>query len=154
VADAQMWSGVTRLNATFERLRPELVTFRDARGRELFDLPDAPRPDADLPAPVRFLADFDNVLLAHADRSRFVDGMTRQRLAYREGPYPGALLVDGRLTGAWYARQTGGRVEARVDVVRPLRAGEEEAVRSEAERMLRFNYPKAAERHLEIRPLA
>jgi hypothetical protein len=154
VADAQMWSGVTRLREAFERLRPGLVTFRDERGRELFDLPDAPRPDAELPAPVRFLADFDNVLLAHADRSRFADDVTRRRLAYREGPYPSALLVDGRLAGAWYARETGGRVEARVDVARPLRTNEEEAVRDEAERMLRFNHPRAVERHVEIRALA
>ena len=51
VADAQMWSGVTRLVDPFERLRPELVTFRDERGRELFDLPDAPRPDPETPGP-------------------------------------------------------------------------------------------------------
>jgi hypothetical protein len=153
-ADAQMWSGVTRLGEAFERLRPELATFRDARGRELFDLPDAPRPHAELPAPVRFLADFDNVLLAHQDRSRFVDDASRKRLAYREGPYPSALLVDGRLTGAWYAREAGDRVVARVDVARPLRTDEEEAVRDEAERMLRFNHPKAVERHVEVRALA
>jgi hypothetical protein len=153
VADAQLWSGVTRLGETFERLRPELVTFRDARGRELFDLPDAPRPDPDLPAPVRFLADFDNVLLAHADRSRFVDEATRDRLAYRTGPYPSALLVGGRLAGAWYASESGTTVEARIDTARRLDADEEAAVRAEAERMLRFNHPRATERRVEVRSL-
>ncbi len=119
---------MTHLDEAFARLRPELVTFRDERGRELFDLPDAPRPDPDLLAPVRFLADFDNVLLAHADRSRFVDDATRRRLLYREGPYPSSFLVDGKLAGAWYARESGTAVEARVDAVRPLRPPEEEAV--------------------------
>ncbi len=153
VADAQMWSGVTRLVDPFERLRPELVTFRDERGRELFDLPDAPRPDGDAPAPVRFLADFDNVLLAHADRARFVDEATRQRLAYRDGPYPSALMVDGRLAGAWYAREVAGAVTARIDTVSPLGPDEEATVRDEAARMLRFNHPRASEQIVEVRPL-
>jgi len=71
--DAQTWSGLTRLGEVFEGLRGQLVTFTGEDGRELFDLPDAPRPGADVPAPVRFLPDFDNLLLSHADRRRFMD---------------------------------------------------------------------------------
>ena len=72
VLDLQNWSGLTRLKAVFERLRPELLTVRDEQGRELFDLPDAPRPDPDVPAPVRFLGEYDNALLGHADRRRII----------------------------------------------------------------------------------
>jgi hypothetical protein len=75
-ADAQAWSGAN-LTTALESLRPRLAVFRDERGREVFDLPDAPRPDSDTPAPVRFLPDFDNLVLAHADRNRPLDDAHR-----------------------------------------------------------------------------
>ncbi|MER5452621.1 winged helix DNA-binding domain-containing protein [Streptomyces sp. NPDC002764] len=100
VKDMQTWAGLTRLREAFERLRPELLTFRDADGTELFDLPDAPRPDPDTPAPPRFLPEFDNLLLSHADRTRVVPPEYRGRswvgnMAHR------AFLVDGFLAGVW-----------------------------------------------------
>ncbi len=70
--DMQNWSGLTRLGAVFERLRPRLAVFRDEHGKELFDLPGAPRPAPGVPAPVRFLGEYDNVLLGHADRRRII----------------------------------------------------------------------------------
>jgi hypothetical protein len=83
----------------FERLRPQLVTFRSEAGRELFDLQDAPRPDGDTPAPVRFLPQYDNLLLGHADRSRVIPDEVRAL------PSPvlwvGSVLVDGLVAGTW-----------------------------------------------------
>jgi hypothetical protein len=68
VMDVQSWSGLTRLKEVLDRLRPQLLAFRDEHGKELFDLPEAPRPDPSISAPVRFLGGYDNVLLGHADR--------------------------------------------------------------------------------------
>jgi hypothetical protein len=101
VADAATWSRVTGLRDAFERLRPQLATFRDERGRELFDLPDATRPDPATPAPVRFLPEYDNVLLSHADRSRFARPGARARLAPPGGLGWGTVLVDGLVSAIW-----------------------------------------------------
>lgn len=95
-ADAGTWSRVTGLREVFERLRPQLITFRDQRGRELFDLPDAPRPDPETPAPARFLPEYDNVLLSHDDRSRFAGEPFSA-----DGPIKGTVLVDGFVAGVW-----------------------------------------------------
>ena len=101
VADVTTWCRLTGLREVVERLRPQLVTFRDERGRELFDLPDAPRPAADTPAPVRFLPEYDNVLLSHDDRSRFVRPEDRDVLAPAWTIGWGSVLVDGIVSAVW-----------------------------------------------------
>ena len=100
VKDMQTWAGLTRLREAFERLRPQLVTFYDPNGVELFDLPDAPRPAADTPAPPRFLPEFDNLLLSHADRTRVVPSEYWGR-AWQGNVAHHTLLVDGFLAGVW-----------------------------------------------------
>jgi hypothetical protein len=101
VADVASWSRLTGLRAVVERLRPRLRAFRDERGRELLDLPEAPRPDPDVPAPVRVLPEYDNVLLSFADRSRFGRDEDRRVLG-AAGPYKGTVLVDGSVRAVWH----------------------------------------------------
>ncbi|SIM84391.1 winged helix DNA-binding domain-containing protein [Micromonospora cremea] len=109
-ADLRAWCGLAGLPAAVTAMRGELVTFRDERGRELLDLPDAPRPDADTPAPVRFLPAFDNAILGYHDRSRIVDDAHRGLSVAGER----AVLVDGRVAATWSV--AGGTV-----TVNPLR---------------------------------
>ncbi len=100
VADAQAWSGLTRLREVFDRLRARLRTFRGEDGRELFDVADGPRPGPDAPAPPRFLPDYDNVLLGHADRTHIVRDADRRHFP-TTGESFGTILIDGFVGGIW-----------------------------------------------------
>jgi hypothetical protein len=101
VADAQAWSGLTGLKGTFEGMRGELTAYRDEAGRELFDVPGAPLPGADAPAPVRLLPDYDNLVLAYRDRSRFVPEEHRKAIFRPSGVVRATFLVDGVVAGVW-----------------------------------------------------
>ena len=145
VRDAQTWSGLTRLGAVFDRLRPRLLTFRDPRGAELFDLPDAPRPDAAAPAPVRFLYDFDNLLLSHADRSRVIAPAYFDQGFTADGPMPSIVLIDGFTAGTWKADIR--RRRAATLTVQPftrLAPATRDEVAAEGARLLAFLAPAAA----------
>ena len=150
VMDAQAWSGVTRLGEVFERLRGRLRVFRDEAGRELFDLPDAPRPDPETPAPVRFIADYDNLLLSHADRSRFIGDVERAAFTYQDGPIPGRLLLGGMALGQWHLRRDKGSATAVLRLVRALSSDHEAAVSIEAHAMLHFIAPDASMHSVEF----
>ncbi|MFD8814074.1 winged helix DNA-binding domain-containing protein [Streptomyces sp. NPDC059627] len=139
VRDMQTWAGLTRLRAAFERLRSRLLTFRDETGVELFDLPDAPRPDPGTPAPPRFLPEFDNLLLSHADRTRVVPPEFRGR-AWQGNQAYRTLLVDGFLAGVWKLTEDALVIETFGGRER-TRAGERDSILAEGERMLATLHP-------------
>jgi len=142
VRDVQAWSGLTGVRSAVEQLRPSLLTFRDENGAELFDLPSAPRPDADVPVPVRLIAEFDNLVLSHADRSRVVSAASFGRLSTNNGIFPGSVLIDGFVAGMWRLARAKQAATLTIELFGPAR--EHAQVRSEAERMLAFCAPEAA----------
>jgi hypothetical protein len=151
VRDIQVWSGLTRLGAVVDGIRDRLVTFRDESGGELFDLPDAPRPDPATPAPPRFLPEYDNLLLSHADRTRFITGGERVPLQPGLGGRYGMLLIDGVFRGTWRITR---HHDAAVLYVEPFEreaiASDYDAIASEGERLLGFAVADATERELRF----
>jgi len=155
-ADAQAWCGLSRLREVFERLRTQLVTFRAEDGRELFDLPDAPRPAADTPAPVRFLYDYDNLMLGHSDRSRFGTPELRAKLLDVIAMYVyGTVLVDGFVAAIWRIERDRDNSSALliVRLVQKLASSDLEAVESEGRALLEFWAADAHERKISFRGL-
>src|SRR3989442_10568783 len=146
VADAHAWSGVLGLRETVERLRPRLLTFRDRRGRELFDVASAPRPDAGTPALPRFLPEYDNVLLAHRDRSRIISDEDRKR----GGIGRPTVLVDGFVGATWRIERSPRKATVIVQPFRALTARERSAIAIEARRLLAFVAAEASSRQVEF----
>ncbi|HVZ12945.1 MAG TPA: winged helix DNA-binding domain-containing protein [Bauldia sp.] len=139
IMDAQAWSGLTQLGPIFEKLRSRLVTFRDAGGRELFDLPYAPRPDEATPAPPRFLPTYDNAVLGFANRERIVP-------AGAPPPADGwakAFLVDGFAAGYWKIAESRGTATLTLEPFGRLARGSRDALAEEGERLLAFAAPGA-----------
>lgn len=144
----QAWSGLTRLAEVAERLRPRLRVFRAEQGAELLDLPDAPRPDAETPAPPRFLPEYDNLLLSHADRTRFIAGGERVPLPPGPGARSGTLLVDGVLSATWRITSRAGSALLEITPFDAVR--ERDAIAVEAERLLRFVDEDATDRDIRF----
>jgi hypothetical protein len=148
VADARNWSRLTGLRDVFERLRSQLRTFRDERGRELFDVPDGALPDPDMPAPPRFLPQYDNVFLGHEDRSRVVRDDFRKS-PWIEGNF-GTVLVDGFIGAVWKITRNDGQALLRIESVVPLGRRDMDAVAAEGELLLAFTDPEATSREVNV----
>jgi hypothetical protein len=138
VKDVQTWSGLSRLGEVIERLRPRLRIFRDESGKELFDVPDAPMPDPDTPAPPRFLPEFDNLILSHADRTRVIAEEYRKAIASKNGMVPATVLVDGFVRGTWKTERTRGKANLEIKPFEPLTKDDRDALAEEGERLIRF----------------
>jgi len=138
VRDLQTWSGLTRLQPAVDALRAELVTLRDEQGRELFDVPDAPLPSAAVPAPVRFLPDFDNLVLGYQDRQRIIAE------GHRPFVFPGnsmvlpTFLVDGFVQGVWKIERTKTGAILLIQPFEPLANTARQELREEGERLMQW----------------
>jgi len=138
VADAQTWAYLRGLKDTFEQIRPKLRVFRDERGRELFDLPQAPRPPADTPAPVRFLPDYDNLLLSHADRTRVISDAHRAKVATANLRILPTFLVDGVVSGTWKVERARSAAVLALDPFVPLSKKARAELEEEGTALARF----------------
>jgi hypothetical protein len=130
--DMQAWSGLTRLREVVEALRPRLRVLHDEAGRELLDLP-----DPDTPAPPMFLAEVDNLLLAHADRRRVMTDEHRKRVI--DGAWVKAtVLIDGFVRGTWRIERQPGAATLHVELFEAVAERDRSALAEEGARLLAF----------------
>jgi hypothetical protein len=147
-ADVRTWSSLRDVRPVLARLAPELRSYRDEGGRELHDVRDGVFPDPSTPAPVRFLPQFDNVFLSHADRGRIMTDVKWDASFARRG----ALFVDGFLGGAWSLGETRRQATLTVELRTRIGPAERRHLRLEAEELLLFVAADAAARKLVVRP--
>jgi hypothetical protein len=143
-ADAQNWSGLQGLKETFQALRPRLRTFRGPDGRELFDLAKAPRPAGELPVPVRFIPEYDNLLLGHDDRRRLIADEYRSALFRPNLVVPPTFLVDGSVAGTWKVTEKKKVATLETTPFRSLSKSARDELVAEGEALLGFIEPNAA----------
>jgi hypothetical protein len=154
VMDIRTWSGLTGLRAVIERLRPQLRTFQNEAGKELFDVPGAPLPDPEIPAPPRFLPDYDNVLLSHADRTRIIAEEDRKGLMTPNGVGPGTVLVDGFVAGTWRITRQRDGATLHIRPFGRLNRQDRTALAEEGARFLDFAAAEAGTYDVEFTPRA
>jgi len=147
LADAGAWSGLTGWKAVAERLRPQLRTFTGEQGQELFDLPRAPRPGPDTPAPPRLVAEWDNLLLSHADRSRVMSEAHRSRVFTVNGIVRGTVLLDGFVAGTWKIERAKNAATVVLEPFARWSKADRLGVQEEAMRLLAFAAGGEGERH-------
>lgn len=138
VTDIQTWSGLTKLKASIEKLKPALHVYHDERGRELFDLPDAPIPSADTPAPERFIPEFDNLLLAHNDRTRIIADEYRSKVYLPGLRVAATFLIDGVVRGVWKIEKKKDTATLIIEPFASLTKQNRNALTGEAEQLIRF----------------
>ncbi|MFC7586407.1 winged helix DNA-binding domain-containing protein [Nonomuraea antimicrobica] len=146
-ADVQTWSGLRGLRKVMTGMDLERVT--DFTGRELFDLPGAPRPGGDAPAPVRFLPDFDTLVLGHADRTRVLADEHKGLVATKNLRVRAVYLVDGFAAGTWQIKRSGRRARLLLSPFGPV---DLKPLEEEGTRLLAFAEPDATSLSLEIVP--
>jgi hypothetical protein len=144
--DIRTWSGLSGAREIVERLRTRLRVVRDEQGRELFDVPEAPLPDAETPAPVRFLPEYDNVFLSHADRSRITRHAAWPTLVAGSDGLRGSILVDGFIEAAWVIRRDGDAATLHVHPLRPMSPSERTEIEEEGMKLLAFAFADAGAR--------
>ncbi|MGS2646632.1 DNA glycosylase AlkZ-like family protein [Streptosporangium sp. LJ11] len=151
VMDVQQWSGMTRLGEIVREMGLRVFVTED--GAELFDLPEASRPAPGTPAPVRYLSEFDNMLLSFAQRTRtrIAEEEYRGRIFTVNGIIKATVLVDGFVRGMWKVTVKRGEAVLEVELFAPVSEGERADLEVEGARMLDFVAPAATSRDIRFR---
>ncbi|MEQ8675362.1 MAG: winged helix DNA-binding domain-containing protein [Aggregatilineales bacterium] len=138
IMDFQTWTGMTKLKDEIEALRPELITYQTEDGKELFDLPDMTIQPEDTPVPVRFIPEYDNLLISHADRNRIIADADRKKVFLSAARVLNTFLVDGFVAGTWKITSKKNTITLTISPFKPIESTIQDALIEEGERLCRF----------------
>jgi len=148
--DIEAWSGLSRLQATIDRLAPQLRTYRDEQGHVLYDLPDAPRPDPEVRAPPRFLPEYDNLILSHADRTRMLPEQYPKRVILPPSRVLATFLVDGSVAGTWRVERSREAATLLIEPLEPLSPAVQTALTEEGTGLLQSVADDATHHRVQV----
>src|SRR5712692_6943616 len=145
LADIAQFAGQVpaRIRPVLERLAPSLRRFSDEQGHPLFDLPRAPRPAAEVKAPVRFLPRYDELLIGYEHRDRVIAARHRPAVYSKNAIIEAVFLVDGLAAGTWSLEMTKADAVLRILPFGTLARSDRTAALAEAETLARFMAPEA-----------
>ncbi|RJX39701.1 winged helix DNA-binding domain-containing protein [Paenibacillus pinisoli] len=141
IKDMQAWSGMTRLKPYIQEWISELECFQDEAGNDLYDLPGAPLPPEDTPAPPRYLSEFDNMLISYNDRSRIMPAAYKPKIITINGLVRSTFLTDGFVSGIYSIEVDKETATLRLQPFEPISSADLELLREEGARLLEFVAP-------------
>ena len=150
VMDFQTWAGMTSLKSQLQETLSALVAYRDEGGRVLYDLPDQPLVAEDCPAPIRFLPEYDNILIAHKDRRRILPEAQRKKVFISAGRVLGTVLIDGFVAAIWKAERGKKTTTLRVTLFNKQPEDILESIEAEGLALARFIDDGAAQHQVEF----
>ncbi len=150
VMDFQTWTGMTGLKTQLAATVDELVVYRDEAGKACYDLPGLAIEDADAPAPIRFLPEYDNILIAHKDRARILPEEQRKKVFVSAGRVLGSVIIDGFVGAIWSMRREKARAVLQVSLFESPGDEARAAIREEGLALLRFIVDDADEFSVEF----
>lgn len=152
VMDFQTWTGMTRLKARLAPALRELLAYKSEDGRDLYDLPTATIAAPEAIAPIRFIPEYDNIMIAHRERARILPEAHRKKVFLSAGRVIGAVLIDGFAGATWQVKKDKQDLRLTVKLFEKQARSCRQAIGEEGERLLRFhddsaNYAVAIENY-------
>lgn len=149
IMDFQTWTGMTRLKSQLAPALADLVVYQSESGRDMYDLPESTIAAPDSIAPLRFIPEYDNVLIAHRDRSRILPDEHRKKVFLSAGRVIGTVLIDGFVGATWKVKKDKHSLTLNVKLFEAKPNDCLQEIQEEGNRLLRF-YDEEASSHAVV----
>lgn len=155
IMDFQFWTGLVRLQKPLKQQAEALglLQYQHSNGRILYDLPDAEIVEREAPAPVRFMPDYDNLIIGHKDRTHIIADEDYNKVFLSAARVSATILIDGFVAGTWKIESKKGHATLNISPFRNINADDQRALLEEGERLVRFVADQAEEVVVNILPV-